>query len=246
MPGVWLARSLARKRKKRTSVVTTGSPKTIRHLPRNGFNGFLRARPGDRAFLSPSPARCEKHRRQLDASVETSGPHDFAVRGPHRSSPVWPASIASRTHVRDDRETPLSVAWDGRIHKSDLPDVTSDGGCVTLARRANQGVRAFWMSRKGHPTAMRRRDKAGDFARKAEAGNPSRSNDARRNGISAAQFRTSFALRAPRNGGYLPLKWGLRFSMKACRPSRKSSESMQAVAIALIAPMSRSSLSFKA
>jgi hypothetical protein len=27
-----------------------------RHSPRNGFNGFLRALPGDRAFLPPSPA----------------------------------------------------------------------------------------------------------------------------------------------------------------------------------------------
>src|SRR5438105_8491080 len=27
-----------------------------RHSPRNGFNGFLRALPGDRAFLSPSSA----------------------------------------------------------------------------------------------------------------------------------------------------------------------------------------------
>jgi hypothetical protein len=45
---------------------------------RNGFNGFLRALPGDRAFLSPSPA--ELLLRELDASVEASGPHDFSVR----------------------------------------------------------------------------------------------------------------------------------------------------------------------
>ena len=32
--------------KEHTSVVTTGSPKTIRHSRRNGFNGFLRALPG--------------------------------------------------------------------------------------------------------------------------------------------------------------------------------------------------------
>jgi hypothetical protein len=50
-------------------------------IPRaNGFNGFLRALPGDRAFLSPSLARCEKHRRQLDASVGAPERHDFAVR----------------------------------------------------------------------------------------------------------------------------------------------------------------------
>ena len=52
----------------------TGSP----GIPaRNGFNGFLRALPGDRALLSPSLAN---RIRKLDASVEASGPHDFAVR----------------------------------------------------------------------------------------------------------------------------------------------------------------------
>ena len=40
--------------KKHTSVVTTGSPGSSRHSLRNGFNGFLRALPGDRAFLPPS------------------------------------------------------------------------------------------------------------------------------------------------------------------------------------------------
>ena len=47
-----------------------------RHSPRNGFNGFLRALPGDRACLPPSLADT----RQLDTSVGASGPHDFAVR----------------------------------------------------------------------------------------------------------------------------------------------------------------------
>src|SRR5215212_3601812 len=35
-------------------------------------------------------------KRKLDASVEASEPHDFAVRLQHRSSAVLPASIASR------------------------------------------------------------------------------------------------------------------------------------------------------
>jgi hypothetical protein len=51
-----------------------------RHSPRNGFNGFLRALLGDRAFLPPSPAKVAS--RRLDTSVGASGPHDFAVRGP--------------------------------------------------------------------------------------------------------------------------------------------------------------------
>ena len=44
---------------------------------------------------------------------------------------------------------------------------------------------------------------------------------------------------------YRPLNCGLRFSMKARRPSRKSSESMQVVPIALTAAVSRWSGSFR-
>src|SRR6266567_7351444 len=43
-----------RNRIKHTSVVTTGSPDSARHSPRNGFNGFLRALLGDHAVLPPS------------------------------------------------------------------------------------------------------------------------------------------------------------------------------------------------
>jgi hypothetical protein len=49
----------------------------IRPSLRNGFNGFLRALPGDRAFFAT--VTCETSRK-LDASVGASGPHDFAVR----------------------------------------------------------------------------------------------------------------------------------------------------------------------
>src|SRR5215212_5936533 len=77
-----------------------------RHSPRNGFNGFLRDLPGDRAWLSPSPAVCL---RKLDASVEASGPHDFAVRlGAVRQRHLHVHRIPPR--VRDDRDTPLW--WD--------------------------------------------------------------------------------------------------------------------------------------
>jgi hypothetical protein len=49
-----------------------------RHSLRNGFNGFLRDLPGDRAFLPPSLHGIAS--AKLDASVGASGPHDFAVR----------------------------------------------------------------------------------------------------------------------------------------------------------------------
>jgi hypothetical protein len=80
---------------------------------------------------------CHRRQRsclhQLDAGVEASGPHDFAVRERHPQKPLGgvgtvppksfakadqrrpscaaAASTASRSNVRDDRETPLK--WDG-------------------------------------------------------------------------------------------------------------------------------------
>src|SRR4051812_18939922 len=76
-PDARRTRSLASEIKKDTSVVTTGSPEQSGLPCAIGFNGLLRALPGDRAFLPPSSA---DHLSQLDASVEASGPHDFAVR----------------------------------------------------------------------------------------------------------------------------------------------------------------------
>src|ERR1700716_4252678 len=85
MPGAQCTRSLAWKNNNHTSVVTTGPPRSPGIPARNGFTGFLRALPGDRAFLSPSP--CERRpvrarlgrqtSARLDAGVEASGPHDF-------------------------------------------------------------------------------------------------------------------------------------------------------------------------
>src|ERR1700679_2414892 len=66
--------------------------------------------------LSPVTGLC-CHRRladtsaTLDASVGASGPHDFAVRELSASVNALLASTASRSNVRDDRETPL--VWDG-------------------------------------------------------------------------------------------------------------------------------------
>src|SRR6266851_4660456 len=67
--------------------VTTSTPESPDVPARNGFNGFLRALPGDRACLPPSPTDMSclspvgpTRLRELDASVGASGPHDFAVR----------------------------------------------------------------------------------------------------------------------------------------------------------------------
>src|SRR6267142_1701644 len=65
----------------------TSTPESPDVPARNGFNGFLRALPGDRAVLPPSPADMfclspvgPTRLRKLDASVGASGPRDFAVR----------------------------------------------------------------------------------------------------------------------------------------------------------------------
>jgi hypothetical protein len=81
-----LTRSLVRKSKKHTSK----SPQVRRNIP---------AFPARRLttysvlflviglFCHHRWSQCEKHRRQLDASVEASEPHDFAVRSLHAF--VW-------------------------------------------------------------------------------------------------------------------------------------------------------------
>ena len=93
----------------------TGSAESIRPSLRNGFTAY--------SALSPvNGLSC--HRRhadrsaQLDASVGASGPHDFAVRVSVARLASQPASTASRTNVRDDRDTPLLRVRDVRIDKA--------------------------------------------------------------------------------------------------------------------------------
>ena len=131
MPGARCTRSLACS-VKNTRVSHHRSTGTPGIPARNGFNGFLRALPGDRALLSPSSSGygfvCARSGRQasagLDAGVEASGPHDFAVRSNisrqhaiDRSQATARPAITSRAQrcrvhripprVRDDRDTPL-------------------------------------------------------------------------------------------------------------------------------------------
>ena len=119
--------------------VTTSTPESPDVPARNGFNGFLRALPGDRACLPPSSADMfclspvgPTRLRKLDASVGASGPHDFAVRCNisrplavdrsriQRTRPAIPSRAKRcRVHripprVRDDRDTPL---WWGGMAK---------------------------------------------------------------------------------------------------------------------------------
>ena len=67
----------------------TGSAETLRHPPRNGFTAYTVLSPviGPCCHRRPSEALASS---ELDASIEASGPHDFAVRIPRRSSKAHP------------------------------------------------------------------------------------------------------------------------------------------------------------
>ena len=75
MPGARCTRSLVCKGRKHTSIRHryTGSDPAF---PAQWFYGLLRALPGDRAFLPPSPLR-SLLLKDLNASVGASGPHDL-------------------------------------------------------------------------------------------------------------------------------------------------------------------------
>jgi hypothetical protein len=97
-----------------------GHTGTTRHSPRNGFNGFLRALPGDQACLTPSSAL-------LTADLTPA-----SGRQNHTTSPYAAAPFVKRTarvhrippHVRDDRERP-SEGRDGRGYRVDLGQARS-------------------------------------------------------------------------------------------------------------------------
>src|SRR6202023_3331365 len=131
------------KNKNHTSVVTARSPGSPGIPARNGFNGFFRALPGDRAFLSPSSAnrvlskpgragktsadltpasRRQDHPTSPSASVPFVCAHrdrsrKSALRSPLRAGAA--ASTASRPNVRDDGQRP-SEGRDGESYRFDL------------------------------------------------------------------------------------------------------------------------------
>src|ERR1700761_2383410 len=80
-----------------------------------------------------------EHRRQLDISVEMSGPHDFAVRRARVRRSQSPRPPHPALNVYDDRETPLMRGGTARAYKDDLPDGHSEIFFAgRLAHRANQ------------------------------------------------------------------------------------------------------------
>jgi hypothetical protein len=125
MPGARCARSRACSVES-TRVSHHGHTGNTRHSPRNGFNGFLRALPGDRAFLSPSPHGFLS--AKLDAGVEASGPHDFAVR--EISALV---SRAFRVH-RIPRSAFVTIA------KRPFQRRRDGGGCIADLGKGRSGI----------------------------------------------------------------------------------------------------------
>ena len=97
---------------KSTGVEATGPPDSPGIPARNGFNGFLRALPGDRALLSPSSTDHSANLTPASGRQDhTTSPSASASFARALSCTDTVASTASRTNVRDDREAPLK--WDG-------------------------------------------------------------------------------------------------------------------------------------
>ena len=104
--------------------------RNIPAFPAQWLYGLLRALPGERALLPPSP--CGSLPAKLGASIAAPGPHDFAVRlRPVRRITPEPKrpSHPSPTH-RDDRETPLVRPGCARLNSVICP--TCDNGIFLL------------------------------------------------------------------------------------------------------------------
>jgi hypothetical protein len=78
---------------------------TVRHSLRDGFTAYSTLSPAIGLFVTV-PAQCEALSR-VDASVEASGPHGFAVRERRIRLSRRPRPSHPALNVRDDRETPL-------------------------------------------------------------------------------------------------------------------------------------------
>src|SRR5665647_960604 len=108
-PGARCTRGLACKIVQRSAHEHTGSAEAVRPSLRNGFNGFLRTLPGDRAFLSPSSVKTCFH--ELDASVEAPGttrlrrpPHAPFVKGASASTASRPTSVTIASAPHEERD----------------------------------------------------------------------------------------------------------------------------------------------
>ena len=103
-----------------TRVSHHGHAGNVRHSPRNGFNGFFRALPGDRAFLPPSPARI------ASANLMPASGHQDHTTSPSASAPL----VLRRQRVHriphptfvTTAKRPSDRGGMGRVCRDDLPD----------------------------------------------------------------------------------------------------------------------------
>ncbi len=115
---------MARLQKEKQAAVTTGLAEQPA-FPARWVERLLRALPGDRACLPPSSG-CRRPRHQRRGVGTTRLDRPLGVRSSARETrTATPGGHRiSRSTVRDDRETPLQRAGDGKEHRSDLPDDT--------------------------------------------------------------------------------------------------------------------------
>ena len=109
-PGARCTRGLACKGREEDAHEHTGSAEAVRPSLRNGFTAYFALSPVIGFLATVAPEKLAS--QELDASVEASGPHDFAVR----VSAVRLAALSRPSlpapNVRDDRDTPLLRARD--------------------------------------------------------------------------------------------------------------------------------------
>ena len=119
MPGARCARSLVC-RIKSTRVSHHGHTGITRHSPRNGFNGFLRALPGDRACLSPSSAVFSANltpaSRRQDHTTSPSASARFVKRAArvHRIPHPTFVTIAKRPSSGNGTAGDIDLIWVNR------------------------------------------------------------------------------------------------------------------------------------
>ncbi len=111
---------------------------TFRHSLRNGFNGFLRGLPGDRAFLPPSPVRCAS----IVTELIPASRYQDATTSPSASAH---SSVARAASTASSAQRSVTIAkrpsWrpeDARRCARDLPVVARMRACDISTRRANQ------------------------------------------------------------------------------------------------------------
>src|ERR1700738_614161 len=123
--------------------VSQVTPEITRHSPRNGFNGFLRALPGDRAFLPPSPLRSLLLKNLTPASGRqdhTPSPSASApfVRSASASTASHPASVTIA--IRPSLILPVGQISCGCAHASPLGSQTpgARGGPLQFCRTQSE------------------------------------------------------------------------------------------------------------